>query len=68
MTPAALRHLRHVATVTTPDGDAYTLRTPRTELAPLVVAGYVVTHPTAKDLYRVTAKGLRALLEMEQSA
>jgi hypothetical protein len=64
LTHDALRHLRHIATVTTPSS-FWTLRLPAGELKPLVVAGYVVRNVVAKDMYRITVLGLTALLETE---
>jgi hypothetical protein len=61
LTPAAYRHLAHLAVVTHPDDTHYSLRTPKTDLEPLVRAGYAERHATDKDRYRVTAAGLDAL-------
>lgn len=60
MNSDTMRHLRHIATVTTPS-TFWTLRTPRREVEPLVVAGYVVRHDVARDMYRITDAGIAAL-------
>jgi hypothetical protein len=59
MDSETLRALRHIATVTNPT-TFWTLRTPRTLIAPLVAAGYVIENPIARDWYRLTAAGADA--------
>jgi hypothetical protein len=68
LTPAAYRHLLHLAVVTHPDDSHYSLREPATDLKPLLAAGYAERHVTDKDRYRVTREGLDALEESEDAS
>jgi hypothetical protein len=67
MTTDDLRELRHIATVTTPAMN-WTFRTPRSNVTPLVRAGYVIEHPILKDLYQITPAGIAALATESKDA
>jgi hypothetical protein len=61
------RELRHIAIVTAPELPFHTHRTPRSNVTPLVRAGYVIEHPIQKDFYQVTPAGIAALESKDAS-